>query len=539
MKRKIFSMLALVLAFSLLCGCSDNAGFTLKDLTSYLTGQDQSDTQEPQQTDSQEPDPPMAADAVLNAAEALDVLHLAYQESYGLNPFTTVSLCNRAITSLLFEPLYLVTADFEAEPVLAESLTVSDDGRTTTVTLRSGVQFHGGKTLTAQDVVYSYETAKASDYYGNRFIHVDTVTAQDDRTVVFATDTAYESLALLLDFPIVRDGTGEQAVPDGTGPFVYSSTLKLNHFDNWHGTDWPIPCSYAELTPCDTAADIRDQFEYSQVDLVWTDPNSSAHATFHNDSEIWYSPTTVMQYIGFNTNTKAFSNPAVRACITYAIDRETIVAEDMKGYAEAASLPASPRAACYDSGLAAKYDYDLDDFQAALDAAQIQDYTADGILDVYYKGYAVPLEGTMIVSAGNTQRRLTATRIADDLNALGFHITVQVLEEDKFQTALRYGNYDLYYTEMRMSANFDLGSFFRNGGSAAYGGLENGAVVNLCAAMLENSGNAYDLHKRVMDQGYLCPVVFKTYAVYTTRGAAQDLEPALDWVVHGAGGSQS
>ena len=95
-----------------------------------------------------------------------------------------------------------------------------------------------------------------------------------------------------------------------------------------------------------------------------------------------------------------------------------------------------------------------------------------------------------------------------------------------------YGNFDLYYGEMRMSSNFDLGPFFRNGGSVAYGGMESGTALNLCASMLENAGNAYDLHKRDMDQGYLCPIVFKSYTVYTTRGAAQDLKPAIDWVIH-------
>ena len=52
--------------------------------------------------------------------------------------------------------------------------------------------------------------------------------------------------------------------------------------------------------------------------------------------------------------------------------------------------------------------------------------------------------------------------------------------------------------------------------------------------MLENSGNAYDLYKRVMEQGYFCPVLYKTYALYATRGSVQSLSPALDWVIRPA-----
>ena len=85
---------------------------------------------------------------------------------------------------------------------------------------------------------------------------------------------------------------------------------------------------------------------------------------------------------------------------------------------------------------------------------------------------------------------------------------------------------------MRLSANFDLGPFFRIYGPLAFGDLNSSMMETLCNNMLENSGNAYDLHKQVMEKGYLCPILFKSYAVYTTRGAADELSPGVDWVLH-------
>lgn len=350
------------------------------------------------------------------------------------------------------------------------------------------------------------------------------------------TDTSFETVALLLDFPIIRDGTVEDASPDGTGPFVWTkgSSTKLERSETWWGEEWVLDCQRVELTLCDTSTDIRDNFEYGQVNLVCTDPNSAAYATYHSDSdyELWSYNTTVMQYIGFNHNSKVWSSDALCAAVTYAIDRDTIVAQDLGGFAIASALPASPLSPGYDAGLAADYHYDLETFQAMLEEAQIEDYTGDGILDIYYKGYAIPVEGEMIVSASSPQRLQTANRIAGALNERGFDITVSALDDSEFQEALLYGNYDLYYGEVRLSANFDLGPFFREGGSLSYGGLSSGTMVALCAAMLENSGNAYDLHKQIMDRGMLCPILFKSYAVYTTRGAASHLDPALDWVIH-------
>ncbi len=564
MKQKLLSMLALTLCLTTLCGCS---GISMEKIGSFLSGEEHVEEPPAQQETPETPkeDQTMASEAVMEQAAAPDVLRLAYQEEYGLNPFTTYSLNNRTILSLLYEPLFVITEDFEPEYVLASDLQVSNDGLTTTITLRPGVKFHNGDALTADDVLYSYALASDSDYYGNRFIHITSVTATNARTVVFTTRTSYENLALLLDFPIVREGTGgltaaemkalkdaqKQAqeageplpemeepadpvtlVPEGTGPFVYSSSYELKRFDQWWQKESPMGYQAAALTPCTTAADIRDHFEYGKVNLVCTDPSSAAYATYHNDFERWGSPTTVMQYIGFNHNDKVFGVDAVRACVTYVLNRDLIVAEDLGGFGLPASLPASPLSPYYDAGLAADYGYNMNAFNELLASAEIKDYTEDGVLDVYVKDFSRPLAGKMIVNASSNQRVKTANRIAEALNNMGFSITVEPLEEKDYQNALKYQNFQLYYGEIRMSPNFDLGSFFRELGSANYGGMVSGTGVTLCGAMLENSGNAYDLHKWVMDKGYLCPVLFKSYAVYTTRGAASDLSPAVDWVVH-------
>ena len=528
MNRRFAKLLALALCLCLLAGCSESSPWGR--FAALFSSSQTDDTQE--QEDMQEDE--MASESVLTEVEAPDTLRLAYQASYGLNPYTCEGLTNRTIFCFLYEPLFVVNSQFAAEPVLAASVSVSDDGLTTTITLKSGVRFHSGAALTADDVVYSYTMARDSDYYAGRFRHFSGVTAQDDSTVVITTDTSIESVAVLLDFPIVRTDTGEDEVPDGTGPFSYSGGTMLKVFPQWWGDTLPLGYDQVTLVSCTTSTDIRDHFEYNSVNLVCTDPNSTAYATYHNetDYELWSCPTTVMQYVGFNTNSDVFSHRAIRAAVTFAIDRDTIVAKDLGGFAQATPLPAVPQSPYYDAGLAADFDLDLQAFQALMDEAQVEDYTEDGILDVYVDGYPVSVGGKMIVNAGNHQRVQSAQRIADSLNALGWDVTVEALEESDYRSALLYGNYDLYYGEIRLSPNFDLGVFFREGGAAAYGGIANGTMLSLCSAMLENSGNAYDLHKRMLEQGYLCPVLFKTYALYASRGAASGLNPALDWVVH-------
>ena len=54
----------------------------------------------------------------------------------------------------------------------------------------------------------------------------------------------------------------------------------------------------------------------------------------------------------------------------------------------------------------------------------------------------------------------------------------------------------------------------------------------LCNQALANHGNYYSLHKAVADDGRLCPVLVRSYAVYAERGLLTGLTPARDSVFY-------
>ena len=58
----------------------------------------------------------------------------------------------------------------------------------------------------------------------------------------------------------------------------------------------------------------------------------------------------------------------------------------------------------------------------------------------------------------------------------------------------------------------------------------------MCRDAMENSGNYYNLHSSIMAYGMLCPVLFKSYAVYATRGVISNMYPAIDNVFHRSNG---
>jgi hypothetical protein len=74
----------------------------------------------------------------------------------------------------------------------------------------------------------------------------------------------------------------------------------------------------------------------------------------------------------------------------------------------------------------------------------------------------------------------------------------------------------------------DLTAFFKENGALSYGRLADQSTYALCLEALANSGNYYGLYEKIMENGWLCPLLFQSYAVYSARGAVSSLAPARD-----------
>jgi peptide/nickel transport system substrate-binding protein len=491
LKHPLHRILALTLSLVLLAGCGQQTQ-TPAPVTDPLPSEEETPTETPQ---------------VLSYG-------LAYDPAYGVNPYTTVSQTNRVFLPLCYESLFAVTDQFTAEALLAASYSVSDDQRTWTITLRSGVLFSDGTALTAADAVSSLQAAMTSSYYSARLDLISSVSAVDDTTLTITLSEACCSLPLLLDVPIVKSGTAGTEIPVGTGEFVLStqdSVLRPNA--HWWRTDSRFGGSEITLVAASDAQAIRESFELGDITLACVDPNAVGAAVYHSDYELWDGPTTVMEYLGFNPQRNLFSSAALRSAVTWCIDRTTLAQSTYGSFALAASLPASPRSPFYDTALAEQFDYDPTQAQQTLSAALPDDAS-----------------GIFLVCSDDSNRVAVAQSLLETLNSYGFSLELKAVPQSQYLQILQAGSYDIYFGQTRLTANFDLTPFFS--GALSYGGIGTEELANLCAAALENEGNYYDLHKAVMEQGMLCPILFRSYAVYTTRGAFTDLTPAAGNVLY-------
>lgn len=439
---------------------------------------------------------------------------LPYYPDRGLNPFQSADYINQNVFDLIYQSLFVVDADYQVYAVLCKSYTVSKDMKTYTFYPETAT-FPDGDVLTAEDVAASLKAAMASDTYKGRFGFVKSVDITDDGGVRVVLETPYENFLLLMDIPIVKQSQVDAPRPLGTGPYLYETyndRLRLRRrTDWWCAAALPVTAEHIELAEGESQAQLRDAFEFGDVDLVTADPGSTSYADYHSDHELWDAESGLFLYLACNSKSAVFSNQAVRAAITFAIDRNALVEKYYHGFASAAVLPASPQSPMYSTSLAAKYGYDPERLTQAVTDAGL-----------------VGAEIKFLVNTDDSIRLRIARDIAAMLTACGLKVTMVERNTDNYMYNLRVRNFDIYIGQTRLSANMDLSEFFDTNGSLSYGYMGNAALYGLCLDALANRGNYYTLHQKVLEDGRLTPLLFRSYAVYAQRGTFSDLTPSRD-----------
>lgn len=450
--------------------------------------------------------------------EEPQILSVAYYREETLNPYLCTDFTNRALFSLLYQSLFTVDRDYVVEPQLCKRFTVSEDMKRYTFYLENAT-FSNGAAVTEEDVVASLTAAWESDFYKGRFLHVLSIALSPGGGVAITLDTPYENLPMILDIPIVPASQVAEDRPAGSGPYSIHSSVAgdiLRRQKNWWcSPKMAVTAETIELFPAESTTHIRDQFEFDDLSLVCADPGSDRYADYRCDYELWDCENGIFLYLGISRDSQVFQSPELRAALTYAIDRDTLVQDYYRGFARSATLPASPLSPYYSQGLADRYAYDGVRFAQAVKDAGMQDETV-----------------VFLVNKDDSLRLRVARAIAQMLEDCGLVVEMKTLSSNDYIETMKVRNYDLYLGQTRLSPNMDLSAFFATYGELSWGGINDVSAYSFCLQALENHGNYYTLHKTVMDNGLLCPVLFRSYAVYAVRGMLTELEPTRDGVFH-------
>ncbi len=394
---------------------------------------------------------------------------LPYLKGETADPITCPDGAMQTLGALLYEGLFALDGQFEAQPALAESYTYDAARHTYTITLRSGVTFSDGSAVTARDVVNSLRRAQSSARYSGRLAEVSDLWASGGAVRITLTGDN-RSFVSRLDIPIVKSGTESSTFPTGTGPYAY----------------------YAR-----------------EVQLLFCDLTGADDSSVYGSGDYTDAATTIMQYLCLNTRRAPFDDPAVRRAVTLGVDRASCVSAYLLGHGLAAQFPVSPASGLYPKELETAYSQD--GYASALEAAGLNTGKTRSL--------------TLLVNQESSFRVSTAQTIAAGLSRYDLQVTVRSLPYDEYVQALEQGDFDLCLCQVKLTADWDLRPLLQSYAAMNYGGFTDpetdALLAALCAAEAgERSAAMTALCEKLLDQAPMVPVCFKSYSVLLPAGAA-------------------
>lgn len=259
----------------------------------------------------------------------------------------------------VFEGLTRIGPNGEVLPDLAESWSISDDGKVYTFKLHTGVKFHDGSDFNADDVKFSLDRARADDSVNAQkglFAAINTVEAVDPATVKVTLKNPQGSFLYNIgwgDAVIVAPETAEtnKEKPIGTGPFKFDnwakgSSIKLVKADGYWGDPVFLDKAEFRIVP-DAAAAVPALLSGDVQAFPFFQPDGVSQIEGDPRFKVVVGSTEGETLLSINNKKSPFDQLKVRQAISYALDRKAIIDGASAGLGTAIGSHQSPASKAY------------------------------------------------------------------------------------------------------------------------------------------------------------------------------------------------
>lgn len=253
--------------------------------------------------------------------------------------------------------------------------------RTWRFELRKNVKFHGGEPFDAESVKYSYDRIMDPNQkspMASSLRLAEKISIVDPHTIEILTKApwpvlpAYLSLYTNIANKAWLSSKGDQFAArnvNGTGPFKLvewrkSDYIKMTRFDEYWGG--PAAVKHVTIRPIPDANTRVLALQKGEVDIVQDLPPALADEV-KKSAELRVSavPSVRVHFMVFRTDQKPFDDPRVRQALNYAVNKEAITKQLLRGYAHPLTQVLTPAMVGYNPGVPG-YPYNPDKAKALL-----------------------------------------------------------------------------------------------------------------------------------------------------------------------------
>ncbi|MCI6887425.1 MAG: ABC transporter substrate-binding protein [Lachnospiraceae bacterium] len=357
-----------------------------------------------------------------------------------LDPHNHNDTISAYATRHIYNNLVKLTADNEFVGNLAESWEFKDDV-TVEFTLKEGIKFHNGDTLTSEDVKFSLERQKESPKIGHLVSMIDNVEVVDDTHFIIHMNTPSNALISSLNHSgcaildksyteaLEAEGKTLESAPMGCGPYKFEEWIPGASFTLVKFDDYFDPETAAQndklvfkVIPEEAARTIA--LENGELDLI-VDANTTDAQRIRDNASLALDEcvSTHVEYLAMNTQKAPFDNKLVRQALNHAIKKDDIVIAAIDGEGEAFDNYIGKAAIGY-YDTAVKYDYNPEKAKELLAEA----------------GYPNGFTFTCYL-AGEIRAR-SATIVQANLAEIGITMNIEQMEASTFYEKTGKGEHD-------------------------------------------------------------------------------------------------
>jgi peptide/nickel transport system substrate-binding protein len=330
-------------------------------------------------------------------------------------------------------------------PELALSYSWSPDGKTLTVTTRSGVKWSDGKAFSAADVAFTFNLIKKYPALNTPATPIPASAASSGNTAVLTfSEPEVANLYYILQTQIVPEHiwasvaspvTYTDPNPVGTGPYVLDKfspqgfTMKANPdyyaASSLHVPEVDFPAYTSNANLLEPVAD--GTIDWGGISITGTQSNylaKSASNTTWTTSAPYYTDNNVVG-LWFNTTKAPLNDASVRQAISYAVNREQLSVDGESGNEPATSSTAGMILPSQNSYLPSSLANNL---PAAGDSSKVSSIlTADGYKKVggFWEKNGQKITLSIEDPVSYSDYYLDSQLIVKQLNALGFDASVK------------------------------------------------------------------------------------------------------------------
>ena len=307
---------------------------------------------------------------------------------------------DRTLIGLIYSGLMTYDKDGKIVNDLAESYTVSDDGKTYSFQLKDNIFWQDGKPFTADDIIFTIKTIQNSDYKSPlraNWLGVE-VKKTSDKSLSFILKTPYNSFLENCAVKIIPSHIWKNVLaenfalssynlqPIGSGPYSFSSIeqsdasfIKSVNLESNHKYYGKLP--YISNISLQFFANKNDLIKAANAKTIdgfsSLEEKEFKQGWFANEKFSVYSLSLPRYFaVFFNTNkTKILSDGNIRQALNYSIDKQEIINQMSSSAKSEISLVDSPILPDFFGFETAKnpYTFDIEQAKKLLDKSGYKD----------------------------------------------------------------------------------------------------------------------------------------------------------------------